>query len=55
MHIKSGHRGKEGTYRRVSDRFWWDGMYEAVKEHVKTCTGCQKRSGLQDEEALHPT
>src|SRR5882757_1424324 len=30
LHDDGGHRGIEGTYRRVADRYWWDGMWRDV-------------------------
>ena len=27
LHDIGGHRGREGTYRRVADRYFWEGMY----------------------------
>jgi hypothetical protein len=40
LHNKSGQRGKEGTYRRIADRYWWSNLYEGVKDHIKTCELC---------------
>jgi hypothetical protein len=55
LHDESGHRGREGTYRRIADRYWWDNMYDEVKKYVKTCEACQLRDPTREEEALHPT
>lgn len=52
---EGGHRGREGTYRRVADRYWWDNLYADVKAYVKSCLECQKRDPTRAEEALHPT
>jgi hypothetical protein len=54
-HEESGHRGREGTYRRVADRYWWDDLAIKVAKYVKACKGCQMRDGRRMEEALHPT
>ena len=40
LHDDSGHRGREGTYRRVADRYWWEDMWQVVKQYVKTCEEC---------------
>ena len=24
LHDESGHRSREGTYRRIADRYWWE-------------------------------
>ena len=55
LHDQSGHRGRESTYRRVADRYWWDGQWNDVKAYVKTCEICQFRANDQEEEALRPT
>jgi hypothetical protein len=54
-HEESGHRGREGTYRRVADRYWWDDLSNKVASYVKACKECQMRDGRRMEEALHPT
>ena len=55
LHDESGHRGREGTYGKVSLRYWWDGMYKDVKMYVQSCEACQKRSPMKSNEPLHPT
>jgi len=54
-HEESGHRGREGTYRRVADRYWWEDIMDRVGKYVRGCEECQKRDGRRLEEALHPT
>lgn len=44
MHDDAGHRGREGTFRRVADRYFWSEMWKTVREYVKTCEQCQLRS-----------
>ena len=39
-HELSGHRGREGTLRRVVERYWCPEMYVDVKDWVKTCEQC---------------
>lgn len=55
LHDESGHRKREGTYRKVADRYWWDGMYTDVVRYIKSCDECQFRDHRQLEEPLHPT
>jgi hypothetical protein len=55
LHEDSGHRGREGTYRRVADRYWWKSLAKDVFDHCRTCEACQKREPGREEEALHPT
>jgi hypothetical protein len=55
LHDDSGHRGREGTYRRVADRYWWEQMWQTVKAYVKSCDECQRRATLRQDEELLPT
>lgn len=55
LHDESGHKGREGTYRRVADRYYWDQMWGSIKDYVKSCPECQQRAPERKEEALHPT
>ncbi len=48
-------KGRERTYRRVADRYWWDNLHEEVKAYVQTCEECQRRDPSRSIEALHPT
>ena len=31
LHDDSGHKGKESTFIRIADRYYWDGLYKDVK------------------------
>lgn len=55
LHDKSGHRGREGTYRKIAERYWWDALWRDVKDYVRRCAACQFRASLRTEEALFPT
>jgi hypothetical protein len=55
LHEESGHRGREGTYRKIADRYWWEGMYEDVAKWIKTCDGCQRAVDMRPQESLNPT
>ena len=39
----SGHRGRDSTYQKVSERFYWHGMVDDVKNYIRTCQKCQKQ------------
>jgi len=43
IHDKSGHKGRESTYRRVADRYYWEGCYNDAKSYVASCSECQHR------------
>src|SRR5947207_3196656 len=55
LHEKSGHRGNNGTWKKVSGRYWWDGLYEDCKKHVKECPECEFRDSKRYREELYPT
>jgi hypothetical protein len=38
----AGHLGITKTYSRIKERFYWEGMYKTVREHVRTCVPCQR-------------
>jgi hypothetical protein len=40
LYDELGYRGREGTYRRIADRYWWEGIYDNVKEYVQICEAC---------------
>ncbi|KAK4691168.1 hypothetical protein P7C70_g9409, partial [Phenoliferia sp. Uapishka_3] len=55
VHNETGHRGREETARRVSERAWWPGWSQTVKQYVKTCDECQRRKPNQEREARNPS
>ena len=55
LHKESGHRGVKGTFDKTFLRYWWSGLYNDVREYVKTCPQCQYRAPLHWDEELHPT
>jgi hypothetical protein len=55
VHNQSGHKGKESTYHRLSQRYFWNSSYKNVKDYIKSCPECQLRSTQREEEALYPT
>ncbi|OLY80705.1 Transposon Ty3-G Gag-Pol polyprotein [Smittium mucronatum] len=50
-----GHRGRDGTYVKIRDRYHWKSLYNDVSNYVKNCKECQLRSGGKLEEPLKPT
>ena len=39
----SAHRGRESTYQKISERFFWHGVIEDIKEYIKICKNCQQQ------------
>lgn len=38
----AGHYGEEGTYHRISQRYYWTGMRPAIADYVKKCPECAR-------------
>ena len=55
LHDKNGHKGRESTYRKIADRYYWEGCYVATKAYIAGCKICQRRDSRRQEEALYPT
>jgi hypothetical protein len=55
LHDESGHRGKEGTWRKICHRYHWPNMYRQVAAYIRTCQQCQFHTNRRFEEELHPT
>ena len=51
-----GHLGREKTYRRLTARVYWRGVYQDVKDYVRSCVSCaqNKASNLNASDLLHP-
>ena len=45
--IWGAHRGEKTTFKEVASRYFWNGMYEDVREYVSTCDVCQLAKGGQ--------
>jgi hypothetical protein len=55
LHNETGHKGREATYRLIADRYWWEDLWNHVREHVRSCIDCQKRDGSREQEELYST
>jgi hypothetical protein len=55
LHDDNGHKGIESTYRKIADRYYWEGCYAMTKVYVLGCKICQMRDSRRQEEALYPT
>ena len=38
--INGSHFGKDRTYYKIRDRYFWSGMYKDVENHIKMCPNC---------------
>lgn len=55
LHDESGHRGRVGTQKKISQRFWWQGLSKQVEDYVRSCEQCQLRATARYPDELHPT
>ncbi len=53
LHDENDHRNKKDIYKRITDRYWWDDLYDDAQKYVKICSQCQMRDSIKKEEALH--
>ena len=37
LHDESGHRGRDGTVKKVMERYWWKNVYRITQEYFKSC------------------
>jgi len=54
-HDNSRHRGRDPTFKKLQDSFWWPNMYNFVKAYCKTCHECQMRSSYRNKIPIEPT
>ena len=44
--LGGGHFGRDKTLAKVSERYYWLGMVEDVKEYCRKCDKCQRANRL---------
>lgn len=54
-HRESGHRGREPTYKKLADSYFWPNMTNQIKEECQTCYECQRRSAYVPKVRIQPT
>ncbi|KAF8634386.1 hypothetical protein AX17_004208 [Amanita inopinata Kibby_2008] len=54
-HNEVGHRGRDTTYKLLTDRYFWPNMYDEVAYFVRSCTICQLRSRGKPRVPFEPT
>jgi hypothetical protein len=50
----SGHQGRDSTFRKTSEVYFWPDMKNDIETFVKSCQICQKRDRKKGEAALQP-
>ena len=41
-HNECGHRGRDSTYKNLSERLYWPNMFDNISYFVRSCIECQK-------------
>jgi Integrase zinc binding domain/Integrase core domain/RNase H-like domain found in reverse transcriptase len=54
-HDESGHRGRDPTYRKLADFYFWPNMYAEIALYCRTCRRCQLRSTYRPKVMINPT
>lgn len=49
-----GHKGHEAIYHLIKTRYYWDGIFTDVREHVRTCSSYQFRDHVWESEPIQP-
>ena len=45
--VMASHRGKNITYDKIAQRFFWHNIAADINEYVKSCEQCQKQGDLK--------
>ncbi|OJT10001.1 Retrovirus-related Pol polyprotein from transposon 17.6 [Trametes pubescens] len=54
-HLATGHRGRDATYKTLSDRYYWPTMFIDVGWFVRSCNTCQYHSRIRTLTPLSPS
>lgn len=49
----AGHMGINATYSKIKERYYWNNMYQDVKDYVQSCDLCQRKNKPKRTELLH--
>jgi hypothetical protein len=55
VHNEVGHRGRDGTYKLLAERYYWPNLYDDVAYFVRSCNDCQMRSRMRPKIPFSPT
>ena len=54
-HNEVGHRGRDGTFKLITDRFYWPNLYDDIAYFVRSCYSCQLRSKMRPRIPFSPS
>ena len=52
-----GHLGRDKTYGKISERFYWETLWTDVKNYIRYCEICQQTNDIKFQKSvasLHP-
>ena len=55
--LVGGHLGRDKTYHKIAERFYWKTLWTDVQQYVQQCETCQTTNDAKFEKAtapLHP-
>ena len=55
--ITGGHLGRDKTYHKIAERFYWKSLWRDVTDYIKTCEVCQTTNDakfVKEAAPLHP-
>src|SRR5215213_2427428 len=53
-HLTAAHMEIDVTYRKIRERYYWDGMRKDVIRHIEYCDSCQRRGKKGGKGKLNP-
>jgi hypothetical protein len=53
-HDESGHRGRDPTYKKLSEFYFWPNMLAEIALHCRVCRQCQLRSSYHPKVMINP-
>ena len=54
LDIHTDYFGIENTFYKISQKYYWPGMYKTIKNYIKACDICQHKGRLQKNNQLNP-
>ena len=57
LYYAGGHLGRDKTYHKIAECFYWKLLWNDVKEYVRTCEVCQRTNDakfVKEAASLHP-
>ena len=45
--VMASHRGRDSTYQKCSERFFWHNMFSDISDYVRRCQTCQKHGKIE--------